>query len=242
MDRFTKTIAERTPLTYNEMKRIYIICGHYGSGKTEFSLNFAWKLAKRKEEVALIDLDIANVYFRSRELRQLFKSKGIEVFGSAFDHEITAELPALSSNIRKPLESKGFHSVVDLGGDQSGAIIINQFKKYVTPNNHEMFCVVNANRPETETIEGALRHMANIEDATGLNITGIVNNTHMLSQTRITDIQRGSALCSDISNHLNIPIVYNCYPEDILETDRLSSDIKNAFPMRLFMRPSWLDR
>ena len=42
------------------MKRIQIITGHYGSGKTEFAVNLALRLAETTENVALADLDIVN--------------------------------------------------------------------------------------------------------------------------------------------------------------------------------------
>ena len=48
-------------------KRIRIIIGHYGSGKSEFSINYAVKLAEMGRKVTLADIDIVNMYFRSRE-------------------------------------------------------------------------------------------------------------------------------------------------------------------------------
>ena len=49
------------------MKRITLIVGHYGSGKTEFSVNHVINLKKQYDKVAILDMDIANPYFRSRE-------------------------------------------------------------------------------------------------------------------------------------------------------------------------------
>ena len=51
--------------------RLTIVTGHYGTGKTEFSVNLALALAKEGRPVALADLDIVNPYFRSRERRSL---------------------------------------------------------------------------------------------------------------------------------------------------------------------------
>ena len=49
------------------MSRTIVIMGHYGSGKTEFSVNLAMSLREEYEKLALLDMDIANPYFRSRE-------------------------------------------------------------------------------------------------------------------------------------------------------------------------------
>lgn len=238
------TVASKECLPYNEMmKRKIIVCGHYGSGKTEFSLNLAYKLSKEKGKTALVDLDIANVYFRSRELSDFLTKMGIGVFGSAFKHEVTAEIPALAADIRKPLEDSSCFTVIDVGGNDSGAKILNQFTKYFPQGDYEMYCVINANRPETDTVRGALNHINSIEEVTGLNITGLVNNTHMLTQTSENDIKKGYELCVELSNCLDIPLIYNCYP-DFLQADRIKelfNDGTKLFSIRLFMRPKWLD-
>ena len=78
-------LACKYPFAYNvDMKRISIITGHYGSGKTEFSLNYALKCSSEGKRTALVDLDIANVYFRSRELQDMLQSKGICGHGMHF--------------------------------------------------------------------------------------------------------------------------------------------------------------
>ena len=47
---------------------VYVFTGHYGSGKTETAVNFALKLKETEKNVALIDLDIVNPFFRSSTL------------------------------------------------------------------------------------------------------------------------------------------------------------------------------
>jgi hypothetical protein len=232
--------------TSNKMKRITIVTGHYGSGKTEFSLNLALKLACRGKKTALVDLDIANVYFRSRERQQLLEDNGVEVHSNAYHYDITADLPALSPSIRKPLEDVSYHTIIDVGGDHSGARILNQFSKYFGSNQTEMLCVINANRPETDTVEGALYHILSIQEETGLNADGLVNNTHLLRETKIEDILKGYQLCKSLSDKLKIPVTYNCCVEELCnqleEKNKEQLDNFAVFPMKLYMRPSWLDR
>ena len=60
-------------------RRIRIITGHYGSGKTEFAVNYVKKLRESVDgRVAIADLDIVNVYFRSREKKEELEEKGIQ--------------------------------------------------------------------------------------------------------------------------------------------------------------------
>ena len=42
------------------MRRLQIITGHYGTGKTEYAVNLALSLAGADKKLALADLDIVN--------------------------------------------------------------------------------------------------------------------------------------------------------------------------------------
>ena len=42
------------------MKKITIITGHYGSGKTNLAVNLALRLADAGEKVTIVDFDIVN--------------------------------------------------------------------------------------------------------------------------------------------------------------------------------------
>jgi len=230
-----------------------IVTGHYGSGKTEFSVSLAMLLAENlissKDingsspygSLALVDLDIVNPYFRSREQRKMLEGAGISLYGSMFDTEITAELPALGATVRKPLEDKNCRVIIDLGGNDIGAMIINQFKKYFTDDDSEMLAVINANRPETAAVEDILTHISAIQSITGLSVSKLINNTHMLHETTPGDIIKGNNLCKEVSQTLNIPILCNCYPARIIDESKLSGLIENLLPLGLYLRPTWLD-
>ncbi|MBE5035495.1 ATP-binding protein [Gallibacter intestinalis] len=223
------------------MKRIRIITGHYGSGKSELSVNMVTELKKQYDKVAIVDLDIANPYFRSRERQDMMEDMGIEVFHNSFGYDITQDLPALSAAIKKPLENKDYHTIVDAGGDDSGARVLNQFRKYFLADDCEMIFVINANRPETSTVSGCLHHLDAIQVETGLKVDGIINNTHLLSETSAADIKKGYKLCKEVSELLDIPIIGSYCNEKILNNIKEEElDGIEVTPIHLFMRPSWL--
>jgi energy-coupling factor transporter ATP-binding protein EcfA2 len=227
-------------------KRILIVTGHYGSGKTEFAVSFALLTARMRDRpyprLALVDLDIANPYFRSRERRELLEEAGIGVYGSVYKTEITAELPALSANIRTPLEDEGCFVIVDAGGNDSGALVLNQFGKYFTPEQAAVAAVINANRPETRDADGAVRHLSAIEGVTGLRIEGIINNTHLLRQTTPETIIGGHALCAAVCDRTGKELWCDCYPEPLVKKEALAGVSDYLMPLGLYMRPTWLDR
>ena len=116
------------------MRRVIVIAGHYGSGKTELAVSLAMQLAKQKgkayAKLALVDLDVANPYFRSREKRELLEENGIEVHADTFGGMQAAELPALTASLRGPLENPDCQTIIDLGGNDAGARVLRQFAKY----------------------------------------------------------------------------------------------------------------
>jgi len=226
---------------FEQAGRKIIITGHYGSGKTEISVSIAMLLAaEKKEKLAIIDLDIVNPYFRSRERRDMLEKAGIPVYGSFFKTEVTAELPALGADIRAPLEDAGCRVIVDAGGNDTGALVLNQFMKYFTDNDTTVLAVINANRPETGSLPGALEHIAAIEAATSLKVEGIINNSHLLRETTADTIFRGHELCELICNATGKKFWCDCYPAGIVDPVELAGLSDDLIPLGLYMRPSWL--
>ena len=225
------------------LKRKTVVTGHYGSGKTEFAVSLAMQnpvIQGANNKTAIIDLDIVNPYFRSRGQRKLLESNGISVYGSVYEEEISAELPALSADIRAPLENKECNVIIDTGGNDTGALILNQFTKYLTDNDTTILTIVNANRPDTGDVSGILTHIESIENATGLTVTYIVNNTHMLRETTAADILHGYDLCKKVSDITGKPVLCSCYPDGIIDPDELTALKENIMPLGLYMRPTWL--
>lgn len=237
-------------------KRITVIAGHYGSGKTEFALQYAVALARGGQKTALIDLDIANPYFRSRQRQEFLEERGIAVYSNTYHLDITADLPAVTASIRAPLEDPLTRAVVDAGGDDTGARVLVQFDKYFSGPDCEILCVINANRPETGTTEGACAHIRRIEMELSLPVSGLICNTHMLRDTTADDILKGLALCQSLGDALGIPLRYTLCPQVLipevvcrlteLETDvtdrKFQAKLNSFFPFdRLLMREDWLD-
>ena len=193
-------------------RRITAIVGHFGSGKTEFAVNLAMKSIKSGgyKSTALIDLDIANPYFRSRERKAFLEKMGIQVLSNAFGYDINLDLPAISAGIKGPIQNPECRVIMDIGGDDSGARVLYQFRSELMKRDYDLFCVLNANRPETQTLQGAINHLTRIEESLEMKITGIVNNTHLLDETSIGDILKGAALSKAVAQKLDIPMKYHC--------------------------------
>ena len=245
-------------------KRIHAIVGHFGSGKTEFAVNYVLDLRQRIDKVAILDMDIANPYFRSRERQALMIEKDIDIHFNTYGFDISEDLPAITATVRAPLENKSYTTVVDVGGNDSGARIINQFRKYFLEEDSGMLAVLNLNRPDTDTVETCIDHIRSIEIETEVPIDGIINNTHLLRETTVEDILYGYEMCCKVSDRLGIPVVYNTCVTDLLDEllaeaaakniqtnvvdipagkdSNEAAGVMNIYPITLQMRPTWLDR
>lgn len=207
---------------------IYFITGHYGSGKSEFSLNFAIL----KNIKTIVDLDIVNPYFRSRELESLLNKYGIELISSPLKNALGSDLPYISHKAFLPFHDTK-DAVYDIGGNEVGARILRQFK-----GSAVMYMVINVFREETSTKEGILKMKHLIEGASGYQVSGFINNSNLLRDTKLEDILYGQSIIKELSDELKIPIVYTSYYDhiDVKQEDVLGELI----PLKLYLRKDWL--
>lgn len=219
--------------------RIKVVTGHYGTGKTEFSVSLAMKLAAQGEKVALADLDIVNVYFRSRERSELLEKAGVRVISSLLGHNSSLDLPAISGEVRGPIYDGKTQVIIDVGGDQAGTNALVNFRDDLIKNGYEMLYVINSNRKETQDLDGALKHLDGIEFVSGLKVTGLVVNTHLLWETKAEDLMEGYKLAQEVSKTRGLPIVYISGIKEALEG--LDPDLEGErLEIGMYMREAWM--
>lgn len=186
-------------------KRITIITGHYGSGKTEIAVNFTLQLKDDYQELALVDLDFVNPYFRSREAKEYLNSRGITVIASAAEC-FNTDLPAFSPQIGGVLGSPAMRVVVDLGGDETGARAIGRFRNKIADNEYDLLFVINPFRPFTTTTEEIDLIIRQIETSSRLKVTAFISNPHLMTETTVRDILSGHETVCKTARTLDIPV------------------------------------
>ncbi len=220
-------------------KRIRIIIGHYGSGKTEFAVNYAMKLAEAGRKSTIADMDIVNPYFRSREKAEMLETAGVHVISGNRGHHANLDLPMVSAEVLTPLQDHSYDCILDVGGNSVGARVIGQFRQYFVPGEYDMFCVVNRYREETQTVAGVIAHIRSIEAIVGARVTGLINNTHLLRETTVEDVLYGQELVDAVSEELKIPVKYISVLEKVAHQlpESLNGEI---FPIKMYMREDWM--
>ena len=214
--------------------RLTIVTGHYGTGKTEFSVNLALALAREHPDVTLADLDIVNPYFRSRERKALLAESGVTLISSS-QACTDADVPSLPPQLLGLLDDPSRRGALDIGGDPVGARVLARFRPRIAKEDHQLLFVLNANRPEVRQRDDAIRYLRSIEAVTGLSCTGIVNNTHLCGETTAEDIRKGAVLAAAVSEETGIPLL--CHTA--LET--LAGELEDLplFPIRIYMKKPW---
>ena len=216
--------------------RLSIITGHYGTGKTELAVNLALALAAEETPVMLADLDIVNPYFRSRERKPLLESAGIRVICSSQACS-DADVPALPAELLTILENREVRGVLDIGGDAVGARVLARFQPKIIQEDHQLICVLNANRPEVRKPDDAVSYLRSIESTTGLTCTGLVNNTHLCGETTEAEIRKGAALAAEVAERTGIPVL--CHVAEERFAPDLSDLREPVFPITIKMKKPW---
>lgn len=220
--------------------RITVICGAYGTGKSECAIALA---RNRSAEVTLIDLDVVNPYFRSREARRLLEGEGITVIGNSLQIDSGIDLPAISGAVVPALRDPLRRVVVDLGGDSVGARVIRQFLPHLPEDATEILYVVNRYRPENRDVGQTIASLRAIEAEIGLPCTGLISNSHLLHETTCDHIRYGVELCRQVSAETRIPLTFTAGTREHLNVcgGLAGPSVEDYLPLSGVLREAWMN-
>lgn len=214
-----------------EYKRITMLCGHYGSGKTNIALNMAYSLKESKENVAIADLDIVNPYFRTKDSEAELKEKGIRLIASEYAGT-NVDIPALPQDMYSLTDDKNVYAVIDVGGDDRGALALGRIMPSIKEeNDYEIFLVINKFRPLTPDVESTLEVMAEIETAGNFKFTGIINNSNLGVLTTAEDVLNSAEYAESVAKATGLPLAYTSVNETLY--NELEGKIDNLFSLKL---------
>mgnify|MGYP001015445464 CR=1 FL=1 len=193
------------------MKRITIIAGHYGSGKSEISVN----LALSNQIDYIVDLDIINPYFRSRALNDLFEEHNIRLVESTIRGKLNSDMPYVSGEAAVPFVQTDVTAIYDLGGTANGGRVLIQFVHRINDlENIDLLYVVNIFRPETANAKLIIDAIAELEGESQLKVTGLINNTNLMHLTKVEEVLEGERVLKEVSKQLGLPIIYTVIEEN----------------------------
>ena len=124
-----------------KLAQCIIVCGHYGAGKTNLTVNLALLAAGAGERVTVVDMDIVNPYFRTADHQGLFLDAGIRLIAPVYANT-NLDLPVLPPSVSTAIRS-GERVFLDVGGDDDGAVVLGGFSSVLGERGYSMLYVVN---------------------------------------------------------------------------------------------------
>lgn len=212
-------------------KRITILAGHYGSGKTNVAVNLAFAMKREGKKVAVCDLDIVNPYFRTKDSEEDFKREGIRLISSKYANS-NVDIPALPPDMYAVIDDRETSFVLDIGGDDRGALALGRLAPAILEeNDYEMLLVANFFRPLTRDVPSMVEVMREMEVAAGICFTGIVNNSNLGEETLAEDVLSSLDRAKAFSETCGLPLAMTTVHQRLY--DSLKSKIFDLFPLEL---------
>ena len=234
-------------------KRITIFTGHFGSGKTELALNFAAGIQRDKAQlpqsrpVTLIDLDLVNPYFRSQEAKLVIEAQGIKAVVPP-ETMYGSDLPVLVTEAFEAFVDPNRQLVVDVGGDDQGALALGQFRQWLTEGEYDFWLVVNPYRPFNEDVAGIKQSRERVEAASRLRLTGLISNPNLGRETTAEVIAEGHQIVAAAAREMGLPLKFLAVSENLtdalnLETVAGQNQLEPlpVLPIKIFVYPDWLN-
>jgi cellulose biosynthesis protein BcsQ len=220
-------------------KRITIVCGHYGCGKTNLSINLAIDCAKAGNTVTLVDLDLVNPYFRSSEYGDILQKNQVKLIAPVYANT-TLDLPMLPAELNSIFTNSDDHIILDVGGDDVGSTVLGTISGKIREAEYDMLYVVNRYRALTTTAEEAVELLKEIEAASRLKATAVVNNSHLKNLTTAQDILNSAEFAQNAAEMLNLPLLFTTAPKQIgSQQIQTLSKIPNLYPIEIYVRSPW---
>lgn len=216
-------------------KRLTILCGHYGSGKTNVAVNLAFKLREQHERVTVADLDIVNPYFRTKDSMKEFDERDIRLICSPYANS-NVDIPALPQELYSVTDDKGQTVVLDIGGDDRGALALGRLAEQIkAEGDYAMLMVINRFRPLTPDVPSTLEVMREIEVACGIPFTGLINNSNLGEETTAANVLGSMTYADEVAKATGLPLVMTTVKDTLY--NELKGQINNLFPLMLQDKP-----
>lgn len=215
-----------------DLKRISIITGHYGSGKTNIAVNMALQAKKDGKKVMIVDLDIVNPYFRTSDFSELFLKHDIRLIAPTYANS-NLDTPILSAEINAAFDDKDSFVIIDVGGDDAGAIALGRYNSSILQEDYDLFYVVNQYRFQTKDVSDTTELLEDIERCSRLKATKLINNSNLGKETTCQLVENSLPYIKSISEQTGLPNMYTCINKDI---DFGENDF---LPVSIYVKTMW---
>ncbi len=225
---------------FTQRKKIFFV-GAMGNGKTEISINYSLYWSKfLNKQITLIDLDMVKPYFRLRQIAlDIDTDHSVEIVYPEGKYGYV-DFPMISPRLESAIVDPNHHAVIDVGGDDTGARLVGRYRSRLSTENVEFWYVHNGLRPFSRGFTDIMEMVQNIERVSHFKITGIVHNSHMMSESKISHLISHIEEVEKLSKMMEVPIIFHCIREELYkEASKKLKDVP-LLPLKLYLTPKWL--
>lgn len=212
-----------------EFGRVTAVTGHYGSGKTNLTVNLAVDHARAGERVTVVDLDLVNPYFRTADHSEIFKAHGIKLIAPNYANT-NLDIPSIGIDMAAAADGCD-RLFIDVGGDDAGAAALGQYSRVLNELDCALYYVVNFYRLLTSTPDETVELLRDIEQASRIRARGMINCSNLGMQTSAADVAATAAAAKQCAELAGIPLVMTAAERSLC--------VEGAYPMDVFVRPFW---
>lgn len=227
------------------MKKVYVLIGNYGSGKTELALNFAINAAAEGGRTELLDLDMVNTYFRLTEHGKMTEMKEIRLVSPNYACS-GIETLSLPAEVASAFDMDWDTVVFDVGGDAVGSTALGRYHQDfvdLESGSLEVLNVVNIRRPLAGMVEKIIHLQEEMQIHSRLKITGMINNTNLAQMTTPAELRDGYEMIKQVSEITGVPVLYTSGRKEMLDIFLAEGHdpkyIGTPMPIDTYMHRDW---
>ena len=198
-------------------------------------------MAKMGRKVMLVDLDLVNPYFLSSGYKDMLEENGIQVIAPLFANT-NVETPALPADLNLMFETDR-DVVMDLGGDDAGAVVLGRYASQISLIKYEMIYLVNKYRNLTSEVDDTVEILKEIEAASRCKATKVINNSHLKKETSIDNVLEAIPYAKEVAAKLDLPFEGTTIPSFLLKDDRVKELVEKSeevfFPVEIYVKAPW---
>lgn len=214
-------------------KRLNLITGHYGSGKTNLAVNLALDAKKQGKSVTIVDLDIVNPYFRTADFAEMLTNQGIRVILPTYANS-NLDIPALTGAVDSVFTNGDDCVILDVGGDDAGAIALGRYAPAISAQDYDLFYVINQHRYLTATPDDALEVLREIAAVSRLSPTGVLNNSNLGEETTWEAVRESIPFAQAVAEKAGVPLRATAYDRRLEH-----GSIPDGYPVDIFVKKIW---
>ena len=228
------------PLAYRRAlaRRLTVLTGGLGSGKSEFAIVWAGRLAVAgRGPVLLADLDEFKPRFRSEEAERALHGMGVRL---RLAPPSSGDAPAVPGEVIAALEAGQSWMVLDAGAEATGTRVLRDLRPHLEGREHNLLYVLNTRRPHGADPDWVRSQLSRVEAETGLPVNGLVASPHVMGETTSTVVAEGLAVARQVASRTGVPLLGVMVLLSLAERLTIPDDLE-LFPLYRMLRPRAID-